>query len=46
VLPRSALKQSRHRQNYRGVDDFCHASDPYEEHDFGSFEVDGPHGIF
>ena len=23
-------------------DDFCHANDPYEEHDFGSFEVDGP----
>jgi hypothetical protein len=22
-------------------DDFCHADDPYEEHDFGSFEVDG-----
>ena len=26
-------------------DDFYHASDPYEEHDFGSFEVDG-HTIF
>jgi hypothetical protein len=26
-------------------DDFCHANDPYEEHDFGSFEVDG-HRIF
>ncbi len=22
-------------------DDFCHANDPYEEHDFGSCEVDG-----
>ena len=22
-------------------DDFCHANDPYEEHDFGSFDVDG-----
>jgi Protein of unknown function (DUF3768) len=22
-------------------DDFCNANDPYEEHDFGSFEVDG-----
>jgi hypothetical protein len=22
-------------------DDFCHVNDPYEEHDFGSFEVDG-----
>ena len=20
--------------------DFCHANDPYEEHDFGSFEID------
>ena len=26
-------------------DDFCHANDPYEEHDFGSFEVDG-HTMF
>ena len=22
-------------------DDFCHANDPYEEHDFGNFEIDG-----
>ena len=22
-------------------DDFCHANDPYEEHDFGSFEAEG-----
>jgi hypothetical protein len=29
----------------RVYDDFCHANDPYEEHDFGSFEVDG-HTIF
>jgi hypothetical protein len=26
-------------------DDFCHANDPHEEHDFGSFEVDG-HTVF
>ena len=26
-------------------DDFCHDNDPYEEHDFGSFEADG-HIIF
>jgi len=26
-------------------DDFCHANDPYEEHDFGSSEADG-HVIF
>jgi hypothetical protein len=26
-------------------DDFCHANDPHEEHDFGSFDVDG-HTIF
>lgn len=26
-------------------DDFCHASDPHEEHDFGSFDADG-HVIF
>jgi len=22
-------------------DDFCHANDPHNEHDFGSFDVDG-----
>jgi hypothetical protein len=26
-------------------DDFCHANDPHEEHDFGAFEADG-HVIF
>ena len=26
-------------------DDFCHANDPYQEHDFGAFEADG-HAIF
>jgi hypothetical protein len=26
-------------------DDFCHANDPHEEHDFGSFEANG-HVIF
>ncbi len=26
-------------------DDFCHTNDPYEEHNCGSFEVDG-HAIF
>jgi len=26
-------------------DDFCHANDPHQEHDFGSFEADG-HRIF
>jgi hypothetical protein len=26
-------------------DDFCHANDPYEEHDFGAFEADG-HMVF
>jgi hypothetical protein len=27
-------------------DDFCHANDPHEEHDFGSFEVDGQQLFF
>ena len=26
-------------------DDFCHANDPHEEHDFGSFEAEG-HTIY
>jgi hypothetical protein len=27
-------------------DDFCHANDPHEEHDFGSFDVDGQTILF
>ena len=27
-------------------DDFCHANDPNEEHDFGSFKVDGKDILF
>jgi hypothetical protein len=27
-------------------DSFCHENDPYEEHDFGSFEVDGHDVLF
>ena len=27
-------------------DDFCHANDPYEEHDFGSFEAEGQRIFF
>jgi Protein of unknown function (DUF3768) len=28
-------------QAVAAFDDFCHANDPYEENDFGSFEVEG-----
>jgi hypothetical protein len=28
-------------QAIAAFDDFCHAHDPYEEHDFGTFEVEG-----
>jgi hypothetical protein len=28
-------------QAVAAFDDFCHANDPYEEHDFGSSEVEG-----
>jgi Protein of unknown function (DUF3768) len=27
-------------------DDFCHANDPHEEHDFGAFDVDGQRVFF
>ena len=27
-------------------DDFCHANDPHEEHDFGEFGLDGVEVIF
>jgi len=27
-------------------DDFCHANDPHEEHDFGAFEADGQRVFF
>ena len=32
-------------QTIEVYDDLCHANDPYEEHDFGSFEAEG-HTIF
>jgi Protein of unknown function (DUF3768) len=28
-------------QTIATFDDFCHANDPHEEHDFGSFEAEG-----
>jgi hypothetical protein len=27
-------------------DDFCHANDPHEEHDFGAFDTDGHRILF
>jgi hypothetical protein len=27
-------------------DDFCHANDPHQEHDFGAFEADGHSVLF
>jgi hypothetical protein len=27
-------------------DDFCHANDPHQEHDFGSFDADGHRVLF
>jgi hypothetical protein len=27
-------------------DDFCHANDPHEEHDFGAFDADGKRVFF
>jgi hypothetical protein len=27
-------------------DDFCHANDPHEEHDFGAFDADGHRVLF
>ena len=39
---RLASKQSNTSFKQSPVfDDFCHANDPHEEHDFGSFEVEG-----
>jgi hypothetical protein len=33
-------------QAIAAYDDFCHANDPHEEHDSGSFEVNGETIIF
>ena len=44
-LPSAAEAVARIVKTIAVYDDFCHANDPYEEHDFGSFEVDG-HTIF
>jgi len=41
-LPRSGQKRSNASSKTIAVfDDFCHANDPHEEHDFGSFELEG-----
>jgi hypothetical protein len=33
-------------QTIEVYDDFCHANDPHEEHDFGAFDVDGQRVFF
>lgn len=33
-------------QTVAAFDDFCHANDPHEEHDLGSFEADGHEILF
>ena len=33
-------------ETVKTFDDFCHANDPYEEHDFGAFEVEGQQVLF
>lgn len=33
-------------QAIAAFDDFCNANDPYEEHDFGAFDLDGVRIIF
>jgi hypothetical protein len=46
--PRAALGQEAVDRIVKTIavfDDFCHANDPHQEHDFGSFEADG-HTIF
>jgi Protein of unknown function (DUF3768) len=40
VAARGAESVARIVKTIAVYDDFCHANDPYEEHDFGSFEVD------
>jgi hypothetical protein len=41
VAPLGAEAVERIVKTIAVFDDFCHANDPYEEHDFGSFEADG-----
>ena len=44
----AALGQEAVRRIVKTIDvydDFCHANDPHEEHDFGAFEADG-HKVF
>jgi hypothetical protein len=46
VKPQAARFDSQHADQTIAVyDDFCHANDPHEEHDFGAFEAEG-HRIF
>ena len=42
VWPRSAPEAvERIVKTIAVFDDFCHANDPHEEHDFGAFDADG-----
>lgn len=41
IAARGAEAVARIVKTITVYDDFCHANDPYEEHDFGSFEAEG-----
>ena len=45
IIKANADKSARIIKTIAVFDDFCHANDPHEEHDFGSFEAEG-HTIF
>jgi hypothetical protein len=44
--PRARSRLARIVKTIAVYDDFCHANDPYGEHDFGSFEADGQRIFF
>jgi hypothetical protein len=45
VVERANTRVARIIKTIEVYDNFCHANDPHEEHDFGAFEADG-HAIF
>jgi hypothetical protein len=48
VIKRTGGDQRNHSTQRGRFDDFCHANDPHQEHDFGSFkaEADGSYAPF
>jgi hypothetical protein len=46
LTARPCISKARIVKTIAVFDDFCHANDPHEEHDFGAFDADGQRVFF